>query len=248
VAAEAMPYHRHRRAECNTAVGRLGVAAERDSRVRRPRRRRSHGWFWASVSIESLASQYRRVSYEVTTRQRGIPGPGGPNHGRGPTRRARARVGAKVRRTGSPGRRRSPAPAGLPASGKHRRGRGRPRARWRRRARPSTFGSRRRICRHRGPPDGRSAARCRRRDGCAHRRGVAVGTEQGVHGRRGRASGRFRGMRSVEPPGVHRGGTSAPAAGCRSRGCATLTRQRRQTQRTNDSPPRGARGLRRDNC
>jgi predicted N-acetyltransferase YhbS len=38
MAAEAMPYHRHRRAECNTAVGRFGVAGERDLRTHRPRR------------------------------------------------------------------------------------------------------------------------------------------------------------------------------------------------------------------
>ena len=97
VAAEAMPYHRHRRTECNTGRRDPGVAAEPlGSPPARSRRRRC---------VRSAPDRRGRESSAPPTprgalRPRGIPGPSGSHHGHRSARRAERRVDSGVRGCG----------------------------------------------------------------------------------------------------------------------------------------------------
>ena len=118
VAAEAMPYHRHRRTECNspsTQPGRWlsssGSPPPRGSvddtaDGRPPIRRRMH--------IQSAPADRTRCPGP-----RGIPDPPGSNHRYRSARRAQRRLRSSVRCFGLAGFRRPAATAGLSSAGEH---------------------------------------------------------------------------------------------------------------------------------
>ena len=85
------------------------------------------------------------------------------------------------------GRRRSPAPAGLPAAGERLRRRSATRRRRGRGPRPPAIGPGRRLRRHDRPPRRRPGARRGSGDRCAARGGPQVGAQQGLRRRRGGA-------------------------------------------------------------
>ena len=146
VTAEAMPYHRHRRPECNTGRPHPSSASSSVASARRRRRVAGPG----AGPGRSPGRGATVAALRGTNLRRGIPGPSRPCHGHRSSRRPERRDRLRIDRGDEPARRGGPAPsARLPSAGQHLRRRGAAHRRGRGRPGPPAVGARRRLRRHR---------------------------------------------------------------------------------------------------